>query len=75
MKLISGEELARALGTTIEELESTVEPLYQMGFPKPRQADAGQAWAVVELLDWVTAKQEIALQLVLALSDFLDARE
>lgn len=56
-RLIGREDVARALNTTVEELESALVHLKQLGFPDPVTED-GSHWAVSDLLDWIVQRQE-----------------
>ena len=71
MRLISRDQLAEAADKTPEEFTKYLQLLYEFGFPQPETED-GLHWSVLEILDWVTARQDQALQLVSYLANFLD---
>jgi hypothetical protein len=71
MRLISRDQLAEALDMTPDEFTGKLQLLYEFGFPRSQTED-GFHWSVLEILDWVTARQDQALQLVSYLADYLD---
>lgn len=71
MRLISRDQLAEAVGRTPDELTEKLELLYDFGFPQPKTEDRLH-WSVLDILDWVTTRQDQALQLVSYLAEYID---
>ncbi|MBL8789424.1 MAG: hypothetical protein JNM45_02940 [Rhizobiales bacterium] len=70
-RLIGREDVARALNTTVEDLESVLAHLKQLGFPDPVSED-GNHWAVSDLLDWIVQRQEELVGFVSHISNYID---
>lgn len=70
-RLIGRDDVARALNTSVEELESVLSHLKQLGFPEP-VSDDGTHWAVSDLLDWIVLRQEELVDFVSHISRHVD---
>jgi hypothetical protein len=70
-RLIGRDDVARALNTSVEELESVLSHLKQLGFPEP-VSDDGTQWAVSDLLDWIVLRQEELVDFVSHISRHVD---
>lgn len=71
MRLISRDQIAEAINKTPDEFSEKLPTLYEFGFPQPKTED-GLHWSVLDILDWVTTRQDQALQLVSYLAEYLD---
>lgn len=71
-RLMGREDVARALNTTLDELEGVLERLKLHGFPNPVTED-GSHWAVSDLLDWVVKRQEELVTFVSHISDLIES--
>ena len=71
MRLISRDHIATALGATPDEFSAKLDALYSLGFPLPHSGHQHE-WSVIDLLDWITERQELAVQLVSYIAQYLE---
>lgn len=71
MRLISRDHIAQAIGASPDEFSAKLDALYSLGFPLPHTV-GGQEWSVIDLLDWITERQELAVQLVSYIAEYLE---
>ncbi len=71
MRLIGRDHIAKAVGATPDDFSAKLEALYSLGFSLPKTADR-DAWSVLELLDWITERQELAVQFVSYLAQYIE---
>ncbi|MBL8789277.1 MAG: hypothetical protein JNM45_02190, partial [Rhizobiales bacterium] len=65
------DHIAEAVGATPDDFSAKLEALYSLGFPLPTSAGRDE-WSVLELLDWITERQELAVQFVSYLAQYIE---